>query len=274
MNKPHTSKPFLKWPGGKYRLTNRINKKLGQGERLVEPFVGSGAVFLNTDYQHYLLADTNRDLINLYQHLQSEGDEFIRYCKSFFIKANNVEEKYYAFRQEFNASNDSRLKSALFLYLNRHCYNGLCRYNAKGEFNTPFGRYLRPYFPDAEMLVFFHKAQQAEFICAGFSDTMQLVTKQDIVYCDPPYIPLSKTANFTDYAAGGFNWQDQIALTDWASKLSAEGIQVVISNHNTPGARELYLEAGATMEKFKVRRTISCNTDKRDLVGELLAVFG
>ena len=77
MNNLHTSKPFLKWPGGKYRLTNRINKKLGQGKRLVEPFVGSAAVFLNTDYQDYLLADTNQDLINLYLHLQSEGLVFV-----------------------------------------------------------------------------------------------------------------------------------------------------------------------------------------------------
>lgn len=103
---------------------------------------------------------------------------------------------------------------------------------------------------------------------------MRQATKHDVVYCDPPYVPLSKTANFTAYATNGFNWDDQIALTDWAGRLSAKGIQVVISNHNTPTARELYLEAGATMEKFKVRRTISCNADKRDMVGELLAVFG
>jgi len=274
LNNIQTSKPFLKWPGGKYRLTNRIKKKLGQGKRLVEPFVGSAAVFLNTDYQEYLLADTNEDLINLYRHLQSEGPIFIDYCKTFFTQKNNNEDKYYRFREEFNASTESRLKSALFLYLNRHCYNGLCRYNSKGKFNTPFGRYSRPYFPQNEMLNFFHKAKNAEFICAGFSDTIRCVTKHDVVYCDPPYIPLSKTANFTDYSTGGFNWDDQIALADLASRLSTKGIQVVISNHNTPTARELYLEAGATMEKFKVRRTISCNTDKRNLVGELLAVFG
>lgn len=124
------------------------------------------------------------------------------------------------------------------------------------------------------MLNFHQKSQSAKFICAGFSETMQQVIKDDVVYCDPPYVPLSKTANFTAYSAAGFSWEDQITLTDWASKLSAKGIQVVISNHNTPTARELYLEAGATMEKFKVRRTISCNTDKRNLVGELLAVFG
>ena len=274
MNNIQTSKPFLKWPGGKYRLTNRINKKLGHGKRLVEPFVGSGAVFLNTNYQKYLLTDRNKDLIDLYQQLQSEGLDFIEYCKTFFVKKNNNEGQYYKYREEFNSTKDSRLKSALFLYLNRHGYNGLCRYNAKGGFNTPFGRYHRPYFPKDEMINFHQKSQRAEFICAGFSETMHQVTKHDVVYCDPPYVPLSKTANFTAYAAAGFNWADHISLAEWASKLSAKGIQVVISNHNTPTARELYLEAGATMEKFKVRRTISCNTDKRDLVGELLVVFG
>lgn len=268
------SKPFLKWPGGKYRITNHIKMKLGKGKRLVEPFVGSAAVFLNTDYNKYLLADTNHDLIHLYQVLQAEGPEFIAFCKTFFTQKNNKEEKYYSFREEFNTSKDDRVKSALFLYLNRHCYNGLCRYNSKGEFNTPFGRYNRPYFPEKEMLFFFNKSNKAKFICAGFSDTMRQVSKHDVVYCDPPYVPLSKTANFTAYAAGRFDWKDQIELADWASKLSAKGIKVVISNHNTPTARELYLDAGATMEKFKVRRTISCNADKRNLVGELLAVFG
>jgi len=274
LNKDQNCKPFLKWPGGKYRLTDRIKKKLGQGKRLVEPFVGSAAVFLNTDYEKYLLADTNQDLINLYRYLQSEGPVFIAYCKTFFTRKNNAEDKYYKLREEFNTSSDSRLKSALFLYLNRHCYNGLCRYNSKGEFNTPFGRYSRPYFPAKEMLIFFQKAENVDFVCAGFSETMRQATKHDVVYCDPPYVPLSKTANFTAYAASGFNWEDQIALTDWASRLSAKGVQVVISNHNTPTARELYLEAGAKMEKFKVRRTISCNTGERNLVGELLAVFG
>ena len=269
-----TSKPFLKWPGGKYRLINRINKKLGQGKRLVEPFVGSGAVFLNTNYQEYLLADTNQDLINLYQYLQSEGPVFVEYSKTFFTQKNNNEDQYYRFRAEFNSSTESRLKSTLFLYLNRHCYNGLCRYNSKGKFNTPFGRYSRPYFPQNEMLNFFKKAKNVEFTCDGFSDTLRRASKHDVVYCDPPYVPLSKTANFTEYTTGGFNWKDQTALAEWATKLSARGIQVVISNHNTSTARELYLEAGATMEKFKVRRTISCNTDKRNMVGELLAVFG
>lgn len=269
------SKPFLKWPGGKYRLVQRIGKRLGTGKRLVEPFVGSAAVFLNTDYNEYLLADNNSDLINLYTFLQKEGEDFISYCHSFFTTTGNTEGKYYQYRTEFNTTTDKRLKSALFVYLNRHCYNGLCRYNASNEFNTPFGRYKRPYFPAREMMTFYQGAQQATFMHAGFSETMKQVEKGDVVYCDPPYAPLSSTARFTDYFVGGFNWEDQIELAKWATRLARKGITVVISNHNTPSTRTLYNTAGASRtDIFKVRRTISCNATNRNKVSELLAVFG
>jgi DNA adenine methylase len=268
-----TNKPFLKWPGGKYRLVNRIGKKLGTGKRLVEPFVGSAAVFLNTNFDQYLLADNNPDLINLYIYLQRHGENFIDYCHSFFISANNTEDRYYNYRTQFNQTSDKRLKSALFIYLNRHCYNGLCRYNAKNEFNTPFGRYKKPYFPKKEMRTFYKESQKAKFIHANFSKTMKCVEVGDVVYCDPPYTPLSDTACFTDYYAGGFDWDNQIELADWASKLAKNGIPVVISNHNTRSTRSLYKEAGAETENFRVRRTISCDANNRGKVSELLAVF-
>ncbi len=267
-------KPFLKWPGGKYRLVNRICKQLGKGKRLVEPFVGSAAVFLNSDYEQYLLADSNTDLINLYRQLQNEGKDFIDLCHSYFIAKNNNERRFYEYRQEFNQTDDTRRKSALFIYLNRHCYNGLCRYNSKGEFNSPFGRYTRPYFPEKEMQNFLTKSDSAKFIHASFSETMQQVRKGDVVYCDPPYTPLSDTSYFTDYFSGGFKWDNQIELANWGKKLARRGIPVVISNHNTKSTRELYRDAGARMERFRVRRTISCNASNRAKVGELLAVFG
>ncbi|MBI4006458.1 MAG: Dam family site-specific DNA-(adenine-N6)-methyltransferase [Gammaproteobacteria bacterium] len=269
----HTFKPFLKWPGGKYRLVTRICKQLDHGKRLVEPFAGSAAVFLNTNYNRYLLADSNPDLINLYRQLQTEGDSFIEFCRDFFSAKKNNEKSFYEYRSDFNHTDDIRLKSALFVYLNRHCYNGLCRYNAKGEFNTPFGRHHRPYFPGKEMQHFFYSASKAEFIHARFSDTMRRVQEGDVVYCDPPYTPLSETAYFTDYFSGGFNWDDQIELAEWAGKLVRRGIQVVISNHNTKSTRDLYQGAGARMKKFKVRRTISCDAENREMVSELLAVF-
>jgi len=266
-------KPFLKWPGGKYRQVKRISRQLGTGERLVEPFVGSAAIFLNSDFRHYLLADSNADLINLYRQLQQEGEGFIRYCKRFFKQENNKKEIYYRLRDRFNRSGDKRQKSALFLYLNRHGYNGLCRYNAGGEFNVPFGRYDRPYFPEKEMRFFHEKSARAKFFHANFIATMEQVGPGDVVYCDPPYAPLSRTAYFTDYDSGGFSWDHQMELAGRAVELSLRGNKVVISNHDIDSISTLYEENGAAMDRFKVRRTISCRADNRARVGELLAVF-
>lgn len=190
------------------------------------------------------------------------------------MPANNTPDRYYALREEFNRSEDSRGKSALFLYLNRHCYNGLCRYNSRGEFNTPFGRYSRPYFPEKEMRRFIHAAGRAEFLHATFADSMKLGRAGDIVYCDPPYAPLSTTAYFTDYHSGGFKWEDQQLLAQTAAELAGRGARVVISNHDTKQVRDLYRQAGARLKRFQVRRNISCNANKRGKVGELLAVFG
>ena len=157
-------KPFLKWAGGKTKLCGKINKELPHGDRLIEPFVGSGAVFMNTNYENYLLADVNNDIITMYKYLQTEGQLFIDYCRTFFIQANNTQSVFLTNRLEFNTTTDTRLKSALFLYLNRHCFNGLCRYNKKGGFNVPFGKYDKPYFPEAEMKAFHAKSKIATFI--------------------------------------------------------------------------------------------------------------
>src|SRR5437660_1466876 len=148
-------KPFLKWAGSKTRLITCLKPYLPIGEhRYVEPFVGSGAVFLNTDYSETLLCDSNEDLINLYTLLKVKRMEFIQACKELFTNQNNAEDRYYSLRNEFNKSKPGARRSSLFVYLNRHCYNGLCRYNSAGQFNTPFGRYEGPYFPENEMIAF------------------------------------------------------------------------------------------------------------------------
>ncbi len=267
-------RPFLKWPGGKFRLLDHIKKHLDSGERLIEPFVGSGAVFLNTSYKKYLLADTNPHLINLYQHIQQEGAAFIEYGRSFFTAKNNTEKRYYTLRKKFNrCHDDDKMKSALFLYLNRHCYNGLCRYNSKSEFNSPFGLYKKPYFPEKELHAFHEAAKTAEFTCSPFDRVMKKAKSGDIIYCDPPYAPLSKTANFTHYFAKGFHWEDQTHLVEWAGRLAQKGIPVLISNHDTGDTRRLYRAAGAKTTGFKAPRTISCNAVKRNRIKEILAVF-
>lgn len=265
-------RPFLKWAGGKYRIVERIKDVLPEGERLVEPFVGSGTVFLNTDFPQYLLADINNDLIVLYQVLQERGSHFIDYCESFFSPKSNSKDKYYEHRETFNKTSDPILKSALFLYLNRHCFNGLCRYNAKGEFNVPFGRYKKPYFPRREMHFFYEKAQVATFVCDDFESVMDSLVPGDVVYCDPPYVPLSDTANFTSYSAGKFNSAQQAKLARLAEELAQKGIPVIISNHETTFTKNEYEEASIIF--FKVQRHISCNGGKRNKANELLAIFG
>lgn len=268
-------KPFLKWAGNKYPIMDRILDVLPPGRRLIEPFLGSGAVFLNTGYRECFLSDFNADLITLYQYVQNEGESFIQYARSFFVPENNNPLSYYAFRETFNTTSDLRLKAALFLYFNRHGYNGLCRYNNKGKFNVPFGRYRQPYFPEAEMRNFHkktHLSQGRVMIQAmDFAEAMAEARPGDVVYCDPPYVPLSQTANFTGYSQGSFGLSQQQQLADLANQLSAEGVHVIISNHDTPFTQEAY--QSAKIFPFQVQRYISCQGANRTKANEVLALF-
>ena len=140
------TRPFLKWAGSKYNCLKEVLSALPKGRRLIEPFTGSGVVFMNTSYSSYLLAESNRDLIQLFTALQNQGESFITYCQDYFKPEKNDKELYYQMRDRFNSLPHSSERSALFLYLNRHGYNGLCRYNSKGIYNVPFGLYKKPYF--------------------------------------------------------------------------------------------------------------------------------
>ena len=265
-------RPFLKWAGNKYRIMDRIKDLLPQGNRLIEPFVGSAAVFLNTDYKYYLLCDNNPDLINLYNLLKNEGNKFIRYCKPYFNGQYNNAESYYEMRVKFNTTRNLRQKAALFVYLNRHGYNGLCRYNQSGGYNVPFGRYVHPYFPEKEMLAFHHKSQNAEFKTCSFEESIMNARKGDVIYCDPPYAPLSSSADFTSYSPGGFDLDKQTELAKLAQQAAIKNIPVLLSNHDTDFTRKVYKQA--KREHFHVRRFISCNGKKREHAGEVLALFG
>jgi DNA adenine methylase len=264
-------KPFLKWAGGKYKIIDKINEHLPQGNRLIEPFMGSGAVFMNTHYDNYLLGDSNFDLINVFKHLQEKGSLFIDYAKTFFTVDNNQELVFYDFRKLFNQTDDTTLKAALFIYLNRHCFNGLCRYNAKGGFNVPFGRYAAPMFPEKELLAFYEKSKKVQFQCTSFENTMNQAIVGDVIYCDPPYAPLSTTANFTAYTQQGFTKKDQEVLGDLARDLVKRGIYIVISNHDTEFTRSIYKEAA--INSFDVQRFIASQSNSRIKAPELLAVF-
>lgn len=266
------NRAFLKWAGGKFPLLDDIKKHLPEGDCLIEPFVGAGSVFLNTDYQRYLLADINSDLINLYNIVKNRADEYVRESRLLFTKAMNEEATYYGFRTEFNQCRDEFRRAVLFLYLNRHCYNGLCRYNLRGEFNVPFGRYSKPYFPEEELYHFAERAKNATFLCQSYDVSMINVAAGSVVYCDPPYAPLSATANFTAYHTDSFSMLQQKHLADLAEKLRDQSIPVVISNHDTELTREWYKNA-TDFRKLQVRRSISRNGGARNKVDELLALY-
>lgn len=271
-NTNNNIRPFLKWAGNKYRIIDRVRKALPKGKCLIEPFAGSGAVFLNTDYERYIINDNNPDLIHLYNILKKDGAAFIKKCRYYFSPRFNNEEHYYKLRKKFNETNDKHKRAVLFVYLNRHGYNGLCRYNLKGGYNVPFGRYKSPYFPEKEMLIFHEKAQNADFVLSGFESVIQSAKLGDVIYCDPPYVPLSASANFTSYSTGGFNMEEQQQLADLANETAKRGIPILISNHNTTFTRKAYDNANK-VTKFHVQRFISCNGKKRGTAGELLALF-
>lgn len=266
---------FLKWAGGKYRLTDEICRHLPPKACLVEPFVGAGSVFLNSDYERYILADINPDLITLFNTVKEDVEHYIQHAWLFFSHPQaNTAEYYYRRRKEFNESNDPFLRSVLFLYLNRFGFNGLCRYNKKHQYNVPFGRYKKPYFPENELRFFAEKAQKATFICADFEQTFAYLTNNPddyVVYCDPPYAPLGQESNFTQYAGGGFSLTQQSELGELARKAQKAAIPVLISNHDTPFTREIY--HGAKFKQLNVQRHIGQNSASRHKVAEVLAWF-
>lgn len=269
--KTDIQRPFLKWLGNKYNCINHILKALPKASRLIEPFAGSGAVFINTDYQDYFIAEENNDLIALFSYLQSEGKEFISLCEKYFCTTNNKEDQYYRLREEFNHCTDARQRAALFVYLNRHGYNGLCRYNQQGVFNVPFGRYTQPLLPRKRMEFFHLKSQGIIFKKSDFKDTFALAKPGDLIYCDPPYAPLDQSSNFSSYTEKRFGEQEQIILADLAKQAAQRGITVVISNHDTAFTRHHY--HGSKITSFPVKRVVSSNIEKRVPVRELLAVF-
>lgn len=265
------TRPFLKWAGNKFRCLDNILGSFPSANRLIEPFAGSAAVFINSNFPDNILAEENIDLINLFKFVQQEGDAFIDHCQLFFSPKNNSEKQYYLLREQFNQCNNPRERAALFLYLNRHGYNGLCRYNRLGGYNVPFGRYSKPYFPRHEMRYFHKKSQHAQFIKADFRVTFAKAKPGDLIYCDPPYAPREQSTNFTNYVNKAFGEEEQIILAELAMEYAARGITVIISNHDTPFTRHHYRYG--EIKSFTVPRSINCNGENRIPVHELIAIF-
>lgn len=274
---------FLKWPGGKARVMPELQKYLSGGDCLIEPFVGGATVFLNTDYRRYILGDINPDLINTYRVAKKTPDLLIDAVNGLFER-HNTEEGYYLVRKRFNELRGSSLsfsllsevqRAAAFIYLNRHCFNGLMRYNRKGEFNTPYGKYKGvQYLPEQEIRLFAEKARdtKAVFMCCSFEQTIRVNDMASpVIYCDPPYLPASDTANFTEYYGGAFDADSHRQLAATLERVAKLGCRIVLSNSDTAQTREIYSQF--SMREISVNRSISANAAKRAAAREVIATL-
>ncbi|HDH0806959.1 TPA: Dam family site-specific DNA-(adenine-N6)-methyltransferase [Klebsiella variicola subsp. variicola] len=271
----------IKWAGGKTRIMPQLLKHLPKADCLIEPFVGSGTVFMNTEYRRYVLCDSNRALINFFNVLTSDTERLIDTARGMFLGGNN-EEQYYKRRALFNSmhwsdtgkADAALLYATLFLYLNRHCFNGVYRINQKGDHNVPFGKYAAPYFPADEMRSFAEKANdtKAIFMHSDFRLSIRsavYASDDAVIYCDPPYIPSSATANFTAYGKP-FTLDDHRSLvTNLLNAHRQFGTRAVISNSDTPETREIY--SAFNLHALSVRRSVSAKS--RDMAGEVIGVL-
>jgi len=264
------NKSFLKWAGGKSKLLSKLQELgINEGKRFIEPFVGSGVVSLNMPHKTIIIGDSNLGLINLWGGLMDGGEDFIKCCQEVFETYGNTEKSYYKAREVFNKTHSG----ALFLYLNKHCFNGLCRFNAKGEFNVPYNhRKTVPGFPEEELRHAIEVSDRMVYpqVCS-FVDMFRLVKKGDMVYCDPPYLPAGKNG-FVNYSKDGFSFSDQCKLADCAIEAQKKGATVIISNNNTLESRTLYKKA-TEVHFIDVQKNISCKGDGRKKQSEIIAVY-
>lgn len=258
---------ILKWAGNKTAIMHELLEHLpAAGLRLVEPFAGSCAVMMATDYPAYLIADINPDLINMYRVISNDTDKFIELARAMF-GSHSLAESYYRVREAFNYDNDLDClhRAVYFLYLNRHSYRGLCRYNKSGGFNVPFGNYKGPYFPEAEIREFAEKAKRATFICASFDETLAMLKHGDVVYCDPPY-----DGTFSNYHTSGFGEDEQYHLASILELRSLQGYPVIASNADTSLVASLYRTF--TLHRITAPRSINIDAGGGKIANEIIAV--
>ncbi|WMT50567.1 MAG: DNA adenine methylase [Ferroplasma sp.] len=241
-------KPLLKWAGGKRQLNEALYKRIPEHfGKYFEPFLG-GASFLVNLYNHgrinnAIVSDLNTELINFYRVIKDCPDVFINAMNK--IQLNNDAGTYYSNRAQFNEIlgniEFSLQRSILFLYLNKHCYNGLWRVNSSGKFNVPYGRYKTVNMLDKENLYGFSSMlQNIEIENLDFESCVKGAHKNDFVYFDPPYQPLNKTSSFTGYTYQGFNFNEQLRLFKVFQSLTASSVKVMLSNSYSEEIKELY----------------------------------
>ncbi len=267
--------PFIKWVGGKGKITKSFLDLMPRTIRTYyEPFTGGGAMFYalaaEGRFEKAVLNDWNRELIDTYRAVRDTPEELIAVLKTY----PNDSDFFYKLRAEDTWQLEPLLRAARMIYLNKTCFNGLFRMNKAGKFNSPYGKYPNPCICDADNIRACSKvlSNDVSLHHGDFSLIVDTAGPGDVVYFDPPYVPLTITSNFTSYTSDGFSLADQERLAALFTQLAARGVSVLLSNSDTPIVRELY--KAFELVEIKVRRNINSRGDARDPVGELIVVSG
>ncbi len=261
----------VKWAGGKSFLAPEILRRLpAKINTYYEPFLGGGAVFFalaaEGRFKRAVIGDANEELMNVYATIRNAPDALMRFLERGFGQS---EKAYYKIRAQDPNKLVPFARAARTLYLNKVGFNGLYRVNRKGVFNVPWGRQEgRTIFDEENILACSAALQETALTAIDFGMTVAPAKRGDVVYMDSPYLPVSDTANFTTYTAGGFTLADQTRLRDVAKALDARGVHVLLSNADTPLVRKLY--RGFKIESVQAPRRVNSKASKRGNVGELL----
>lgn len=271
------AKPFIKWVGGKTQLLEEVQKSLPADMYLrnevtyIEPFVGGGAVLFwilqaYPNIKRAIINDINEELICTYRVIQSDVESLINLLaiiQNQYISLNPVERKNYFLekRKLYNSKKSSNVETAaLFIFLNRTCFNGLYRVNSRGEFNVPHGKYANPKICDKENLIAVSNLlQRVEILCGDFEQTEIYAGENSIFYLDPPYKPLSETSSFTSYTKNGFNDSEQLRLRDFCTRISEQKTYFVASNSDSmETSGKSFFEQ--IYRQFKIKRVYATST--------------
>lgn len=259
-------RPFLKWAGGKGQLLRQFQPLLPRSYgRYFEPFVGGAALFFFLRPNRATLTDINAELIDCYRAVRDRVEAVIDALGHHTYDAAH----YYRVRDLDPASLSLPERAARTIFLNKTGFNGLYRVNSAGRFNVPFGRYVNPSICNAPQLRACSAALQGvELEVRDFYHVLDHAVAGDFVYLDPPYVPVSSTASFTSYSAGGFGLRDQERLAELFAELDKRGVQVMLSNSDVPEIPRLY--KGFHIDRVEALRTINAKTDARGKVGEIV----
>jgi len=272
------AQPFLKWAGGKSQLLEQFEPFFPTSiQSYCEPFVGGGAVFFHLKARfpklRAALRDNNEELVNCYQAVRDQVEELMRRLDEHLQQYRSGGEDYYYQVREQRKLSGPVERASRMIFLNKTCYNGLWRVNGRGEFNVPIGSYLPEkvsLYDRANLLAASRALKDVDLAVQDFRQTLTAAQAGDFVYIDPPYFPLSRTANFTSYTKEDFGEAQQRELARLVGQAAERGAQVMLSNSDTPLTRQLY--ADFNLRTVQARRAVNCDGSKRGRVSELIVL--